>query len=136
MKTTKLYRPVGIKELLLIQEMDFEGFPPRLEWQPIFYPVLNKAYADSIANDWNTKDEFSGYAGFVLSFKVDMDYLNQFPVKNVGAKNHDELWIPSKELESFNQNIQGKIKVEDAFFGEKFDDFDSALIIELHQKFK
>ena len=31
-----------------------------LTGQPIFYPVLNEAYATTIARDWNTKDPTSG----------------------------------------------------------------------------
>ena len=31
-----LYRPVGTKELKLIEESDYSGFPPRLPEQPIF----------------------------------------------------------------------------------------------------
>ena len=50
---TKLYRPVGSKELALIQASGDRAFPPRLPLQPIFYPVLNEAYAIQIARDWN-----------------------------------------------------------------------------------
>jgi len=35
----KLYRPVGCKELELIEDAGMKEFPPRLAWQPIFYPV-------------------------------------------------------------------------------------------------
>jgi hypothetical protein len=58
MKTLKLYRPVGLREMELIAESNFKAFPPRLEWQPIFYPVLNHAYAEQIALEWNTPDSF------------------------------------------------------------------------------
>ena len=58
-----MYRPVGLKELELIMASAFEAFPPRLEWQPIFYPVLNQAYAEQIALEWNTVDAFSGFCG-------------------------------------------------------------------------
>ncbi len=51
-----LFRPVGVTELALIEELDFRAFPPRLEIQPIFYPVLNFDYAAQIARDWNTRD--------------------------------------------------------------------------------
>lgn len=68
MKT--LYRPVGEKELILIIEKDFEVFPPRLEWQPIFYPVLNEDYAIDIASQWNTKDKGGNYLGFVTQFDI------------------------------------------------------------------
>ena len=40
-----LFRPVGEAELRLITETNFRAFPPRLDWQPIFYPVLNQRYA-------------------------------------------------------------------------------------------
>ncbi len=75
MKTTKLYRPVGLKEMELITESDFKSFPPRLDWQPIFYPVMNQEYAEQIAKEWNTPDEFSGYCGIVTAFDVNSDYL-------------------------------------------------------------
>ena len=53
--TITLWRPVGPAELRLIVEADYRAFPPRLPEQPIFYPVLNEAYATQIARDWNTK---------------------------------------------------------------------------------
>lgn len=53
---TVLYRPVGEAELRRIEASGWRAFPPRLAHQPIFYPVLNEAYAAQIARDWNTKD--------------------------------------------------------------------------------
>ena len=50
MKTKTLFRPVGEKEMILIAESDFKKFPPRLDWQPIFYPVLNEKYAIEISS--------------------------------------------------------------------------------------
>jgi hypothetical protein len=41
MEKRRLYRPVGVKELDLIKESGMKAYPPRLSWQPIFYPVLN-----------------------------------------------------------------------------------------------
>lgn len=35
-----LYRPVGLAELELIAAAGWRAYPPRLAWQPIFYPVL------------------------------------------------------------------------------------------------
>lgn len=119
MKTT-LYRPVGLKEMELIVESGWKKFPPRLEWQPIFYPVLNQQYAEQIALDWNTKDEFSGFCGIVTAFDVNNIYLEQYEVQNVGGAIHNELWIPSEKLEEFNQNIIGEIKIVRAYFGNNF----------------
>ena len=120
MKLITLYRPVGLTELRLIQESGNRKFPPRLEWQPIFYPVLNQAYAEQIAVEWNTKDEFSGFAGFVTSFDLPDDYLNQFPIQNVGGDIHNELWIPAERLEEFNNKIVVEIRLVVSFFGEDY----------------
>ncbi|MEP0852893.1 MULTISPECIES: hypothetical protein [Cyanophyceae] len=51
------------KRWYLIAESGYTAFPPRLPYQPIFYPVLTEAYAVQIARDWNTKDAASGYVG-------------------------------------------------------------------------
>ncbi|MGN7865662.1 ADP-ribosylation/crystallin J1 [Chryseobacterium sp.] len=120
MKTTRLYRPVGEKEMLLIIENGFKKFPPRLEWQPIFYPVLNEEYASEIAEKWNTRDEFGNYLGFVTQFDVLEEVANQYPAQNVGARNHNELWVPSEELETFNAAIVGKVEVIKVFIGKEF----------------
>lgn len=120
MKTKTLYRPVGLREMELISESNYRKFPPRLEWQPIFYPVLNQQYAEQIANEWNTSDEFSGFCGIVTAFEVDEKYLQQFEIQNVGDKFHNELWIPSEELPEFNQNIIGTIEIVNVYFGEGF----------------
>ena len=115
MKLTTLYRPAGQKELDLVKGSGNKKFPPRLEWQPIFYPVMNQAYAEQIAMEWNTKDEFSGYAGYVTAFDLPDDYLQQFPVQNVGGEIHNELWIPAEQLEEFNSKITGEIRVVRSF---------------------
>jgi hypothetical protein len=120
MTLTTLYRPVGQTELDLIAASNYQAFPPRLEWQPIFYPVLNQAYAEQIAKEWNTEDEFSGYVGYVTAFDLPTDYLEQFPIQNVGGEIHNELWIPAEELANFNQRIVGSIRVVNQFFGDKY----------------
>jgi hypothetical protein len=111
MPTTRLYRPVGQSELDLISASGFNAFPPRLPEQPVFYPVLTKDYAEQIARDWNTKDERSGFVGYVLQFEVETEYLERFEIKKVGSSRHLEYWIPSEELEDFNRHICGKIRV-------------------------
>lgn len=120
MKLITLYRPVGQKELDLIKESGNKEFPPRLEWQPIFYPVMNQRYAAQIALEWNTNDEFSGYAGYVTAFDLPDDYLQQFPIQNVGGEIHNELWVPAEQLDEFNNHIVGEIRVVESFYGEKY----------------
>lgn len=115
-----LFRPVGLKELQLIAETGYREFPPRLDWQPIFYPVLNREYAVQIADGWNTKDKLSDYCGFVTRFDVEDEYANRYPVQRVGKRMHQELWVPGEELSEFNAHIAGVIAVVDAFYGERF----------------
>ena len=112
---TTLFRPVGQTELDLIAASDFTAFPPRLGWQPIFYPVLNEEYATFIAREWNTRDFSSDFVGYVLRFEVLSDYLAAFPVQRVGSATAREYWIPSEELDNFNANIIGKIEIISRF---------------------
>jgi len=110
-----LYRPVGQAELNLIAAAGYRRFPPRLSFQPIFYPVIQEAYAIQIARDWNTKDEASGFIGYVTRFDVRKSYLAEFTVQTVGSSNHQEYWIPAADLERFNDNIVGAINVIHTF---------------------
>jgi hypothetical protein len=110
-ETTILFRPVGQKELDLVAQSDYSSFPPRLEGQPIFYPVLNEEYAAFIAQKWNTTDAFSGYVGYVFRFSVRSSYLDRFEVQKVGSATALEYWIPADQLLEFNENIIGKIEI-------------------------
>src|SRR6266550_8447954 len=94
-ESVTLYRPVGPTELALVEESGFRAFPPRLPSQPIFYPVLTEEYATQIARDWNVKDEQSGFAGYVLRFRVRSEFLRQYDVHVVGNRDHSEYWIPA-----------------------------------------
>ena len=114
-ETTTLYRPVGQAELDLIRASGFSAFPPRLPFQPIFYPVLNEEYAVQIARDWNTKDPASGFVGYVTQFRVRADYLSRHEVRQVGGSEHLEYWIPAGELDEFNRSLVGPIEVTAEF---------------------
>lgn len=106
-----LYRPVGQAEFDLIRASGLVKFPPRLPGQPIFYPVLSEQYAIQIARDWNTKDERSGFVGYVLRFKVKSRFLDNYEIHTAGSSEHKEFWIPAAALDEFNENIVGLIEV-------------------------
>ncbi|AIE87311.1 ADP-ribosylation/Crystallin J1 [Fimbriimonas ginsengisoli Gsoil 348] len=106
-----MFRPVGQAELDLIEATGFQTFPPRLPIQPIFYPVLDQAYAEQIARDWNTRDAASGHVGYVTRFQVARPFVDRYEVQVVGASRHRELWVPAEELEEFNGHIVGAIEV-------------------------
>jgi hypothetical protein len=114
---TTLFRPVGTAELELIEVTGFAAFPPRLPEQPIFYPVLNEAYAIQIARDWNAKHN-ADKVGFVTRFQVNREFLAQYEIQTVGGSDHKEYWIPAEDLEEFNRNIIGQIEVIAEFRGQ------------------
>lgn len=116
-----LYRPVGLAELELIAESGFTAFPPRLEHQPIFYPVLTVDYAMEIACYWNPTDAASGYLGAVTSFEVDDAWVARYEVHTVGARRHAELWVPAEELDAFNAHLIGPIRIEAVTHGAEFE---------------
>ena len=107
-ETITLWRPVGPKELALIQETGMRAFPPRLPEQPIFYPVLSEDYAVKIARDWNVP---ASGAGFVTRFVVRKSFLDAYPVQEAGGRAHREYWIPAEDLAAFNAAIVGEIEV-------------------------
>ena len=116
--STILYRPVGREEFELVRASGFGEFPPRLPGQPFFYPVLTEEYATQIARDWNTKDERSGFVGYVLRFTVLTSFLNGYEVHVVGNLSHREYWIPAEDLGRLNRNIVGTIEVVAEFHRE------------------
>ena len=113
-----LYRPVGQPELDLIAAAAWKEFPPRLDWQPIFYPVITEDYATQIARDWNTKDADNGSVGYVLRFDIADAYLERHQVHEVGGRERREYWIPAEELDEFNANIMGAIEVISEYRGD------------------
>ena len=109
--TVELFRPTGPQELQRVAESGYTRWPPRLAWQPIFYPVLNEAYATHIAREWNATSPSTGYRGFVTRFRVRREFLDRYAVQRVGGHLHDEYWIPAEELDAFNRHIVGTIEV-------------------------
>jgi len=47
----------------------------------------------------------------VTRFEVDSEFLQRYPVQTVGGSVHQELWVPSEELDEFNRHIVGLIEV-------------------------
>jgi len=106
-----LYRPVGKNELVKIEQMQFRGFPPRLQSQPIFYPVLTQEYAEVIARDWNSLDPNHQYVGFVTRFQVRNEFLCNYEIQTAADKSTLEYWIPAEDIEAFNANIVGLVEI-------------------------
>ena len=105
---TTLFRPTGPRELALVADSGYKRWPPRLPDQPIFYPVANEQYAIEIARDWNVP---ASGAGFVTRFLVRKEFMDRYPLQQVGASHHVEWWVPAEELEMLNDCIVGDIAV-------------------------
>lgn len=103
-----MFRPTGPKELELVAKSGWRRWPPRLPEQPIFYPVTNKEYAETIARDWNVP---ASGAGYVTRFRVRREFADRYETHQVGGAQHTEWWIPAEDLESLNDNIVGLIEV-------------------------
>ena len=108
METVTLWRPTGPRELELVEGSGWRAWPPRLPDQPIFYPVLNEAYATKIARDWNVK---ASGVGYVTRFEVEKAYLDGYEVQQAGGQTILEYWIPAEDLDEFNRHIVGLIEV-------------------------
>ena len=107
-ETVTMYRPTGPDELKLVAESGYKRWPPRLPEQPFFYPVTNEEYAKEIAMKWNVK---SSGVGYLTKFKVKKEFIANYELHKVGGSNHEEWWIPAKDLDILNENIVGLIKV-------------------------
>jgi hypothetical protein len=109
--TLALYRPVGPRELALIEASGLRSF--HLAWRNSqSFPVLSEEYAIQIARDWNaTRDG----AGYVTCFKVTADFVRRYQIQMAGSSMHQELWVPAEELSDFNGHIVGLIEVIASF---------------------
>ena len=103
----------------LIRATGFRAFPPRLPEQPFFYPVMTEEYATQNAREWNTKDENSGFVGYVRRFGVRAEFLSRYEVHVVGDSGHREYWIPAGDLPQLNASIAENIEVVSEFRGEE-----------------
>lgn len=107
-----LWRPVGPKELALIEATGMRAFPPRLPEQPIFYPVLSEDYAIKIARDWNVRADGGG---FVTRFLIRKGYIDKDEAHEASGNANLEYWIPAEALDAFNAAIVGQIEVVQEF---------------------
>ena len=109
--STTLWRPVGPAELDLLRAAGMRAWPPRLPDQPIFYPVLNEAYARQIAAEWNVA---ASGAGYVTRFRLPTPFARRYPTCQAGGRDKLELWIPASDLDELNRHLIGPIDIVEA----------------------
>ncbi len=54
-------------------------------------------------------------SGFVTRFAVKKEFLDLYERQVVGAREHEEYWIPAEDLEALNDAIVGTIEVIASF---------------------
>jgi hypothetical protein len=64
-----------------------------------------------LLRDWNTKDEASGFVGYVLRFRVRTEFMGRYEVHVGGASEHREYCIPAEGLQELNDNLVGAVEV-------------------------
>ena len=117
----KLFRPVGLRELELIAAAGWRAYPPRLAWQPVFYPVVTREYARAIVTQWNSREAEAGHCGFVTEFDIDDAFVARYPVQQLGGgPTFRELWVPAEDLPAFNAHLAGTIRVVESVYGPGF----------------
>ncbi len=84
------------------------AWPPRLPDQPIFYPVLNEAYARQIAEEWNVA---ASGAGYVTRFRLPTSFARRYPTYQAGGRDKLELWIPAGQLDELNRRLIGPVEL-------------------------
>ncbi len=111
-ETVTLYRPLGPQELELVVQSGNQRWPPRLPEQPFFYPVANEEYARQITQQWNVP---ASGKGSVARFRVKKSFMDRYPLRQVGSRQHQEWWIPAEDLDELNNNLVGTIEVVGEF---------------------
>ena len=53
----------------------------------------------------------SDKVGYVTRFDVKKSVSDKYQPEIVGAREHEEIWVPAEELTAFNEAIVGKIRV-------------------------
>ncbi len=97
-----LYKPVGERELTMIERSGWTRFPPRIARRPVFYTDMTE---DNAGN--NAVQE----AAYIIKFHVRKEYLKKYAITHNHTSDHDELRVPTDALEDFNNNIIGLIEV-------------------------
>lgn len=109
---TILYKPLSPKQLAAVISSGWRRFSADTPEQKVFYPKLHLEYAEKIARQW---DAAQYEAGFVVKFKVPSQFVEHYDIQSVGYDEHREYKVPITELDRFNRQIIGPIRLISAF---------------------
>ena len=110
----ELYRPLSAEDYRQIETLEFSGFPPRSDGQPLFTALLSREGAAGIARRMKIEKQ-AEHTVYVVGFLVEDAYIRQFPVQNSDQPERSALWIPAEEIDILNQHLVGKIRMLDRF---------------------
>ena len=90
-------------------------FSPESYQQKIFYPKLHRGFAEALARQCYANRDVAGY---VVSFKLPGDFLNNYCRQTIAYEEQLEYRIPIADLQQLNQHIIGRIEIVSAFYSE------------------
>lgn len=85
----------------------------------ILYRPVGEAEYRLIAEQWNVRDQNSGFRGYVARFEADDGFPANYAVQTVGRSYHRVCWIPAEDLPELNRRIRGKIQIIQRFGDEE-----------------
>lgn len=101
-----LYRALNFDEFTLLKSRDYWGFPPRVISAPGEAPVRSRELADEQAHEIAVKDRRG--CAYLVAFEMPEATLAEFEIERSTSP---QIWLDSFELEIFNAQILGPIKL-------------------------
>lgn len=106
----ELYRPLSEEEYRAVEQLQFKGFPPREQGQPLFTALLSQEGATLIARRMRFEKQPRNMV-YVVSFMVEDSYIRQYPVQHADQRDSRALWVPAEEVDCLNQHLVGDIRL-------------------------
>lgn len=101
-ETIVFSRNITVAELKFIKTNKFKKFPPCSPDYPFFHTMFNQKIDLEI-----DKNKIS----YGIRYEIKKCFLDRYEKQFVGNYDIKDYWIPSKDLEEFNQNLIGEIKI-------------------------
>ncbi len=111
-ESVTLYKSLSPLQLAELINLDWKAFPAVDPEQKIFAPKLHREYAEMLARQL----EMASYqAGYVVMFRLQRQFVEQFSVETVAYIQHREYRIPIAALGDLNRALVGKIELVSGF---------------------
>ena len=110
--STCLYKSLTPAQFAGVIQSDWRELAAESPDQKMFYPKLNRQYAEMVARMLNLAHYNAAY---VVKFNVNALFLARYEIQTVAYDEHQEYKIPIEDLPLLNCHIVGIIEVVSAF---------------------